>query len=102
MNINSFKHQMFDGGDCYINYISPVSKKFKYHIATLDFSSATSRYIYDKWEQSRLKNQVLPAEQVPVFCYDLDEFKIIDTTLVTSILPLNKVVRQPLDNQANP
>ena len=99
MNLNSFKHQMLDGGDCYINYISPVSKKFKYHIGTLDFSSATSAYIHAKWNYSKLKTQTLPPEQVPVFCYDLDEFKVIDTTLVTSILPLNKVVRQPLDNQ---
>ena len=100
MNVNSFKHQMQDAGDSYINYISPVSKKFKYHIATMDFTKASSPYIYFKWLASRLNSQSLEPGNIPVFCYDLDDFKVIDTGLVTSILPLNKVVRQPLDNQA--
>ena len=99
MNLNSFKHQMLEAGDSYINYISPVSRKFKYHIGTLDISLATSPYINSKWKYSKLNGQLLPAEQVVIFCYDLDDFKIIDSLLVTSILPLNKVVRQPLDNQ---
>ncbi len=87
---------MNEGGDCYINYISPVSKKQKYHVGTTNFSVATSPYIANK-----LKNYSLPRmdeNQVLVFCYDMDSFKPVDTSLVISILPTNKVIRQ-LDEQ---
>ncbi len=87
---------MNEGGDCYINYISPVSKKQKYHVGTVNFSALVSPYIAKKlneYTQPRMsENQVL------VFCYDMDTFKPVDATSVISVLPTNKVIRQ-LDEQ---
>jgi hypothetical protein len=93
MNKNAFLHSMNEGGDCYINYISPVSKKQKYHVGTTNFSPAISPYIAKK-----LASYVPPRmaeNQVLVFCYDMDTFKPVDTSLVISVLATNKVIRQP-------
>ena len=95
MNRNVFLHAMNEGGDCYINYISPVSKKFKYHVGTINFSKDTSPYIYNKLMSRKLSK--LPQSQEWVFCYDIDDFKPIELQHITSILALNKVVRQPLE-----
>jgi hypothetical protein len=97
MNKNAFLHSMNEGGDCYINYISPVSKKQKYHVGTTNFSTAVSPYIAEK-----LANFTAPRlqeNQVLVFCYDIDTFKPIDTTSVISILPTNKVIRQVMNER---
>ncbi len=88
---------MNEGGDCYINYISPVSKKQKYHVGTTNFSKSVSPYISDK-----LANFTVPKmteNQVLVFCYDIDGFKPVDTSLVISVLATNKVIRQPIDDK---
>jgi hypothetical protein len=97
MNKNAFLHSMNEGGDCYINYISPVSKKQKYHVGTINFSSVVSPYIAKK-----LENFVMPRmtdTQVLVFCYDIDGFKPVDTSTVISVLATNKVIRQPIDDK---
>ena len=83
---------MNEGGDCYINYISPVSKKQKYHVGTTNFSVATSPYIAEKFKT--FFHPRMNENQVLVFCYDIDTFKPIDTSLVISVLPTNKIIRQ--------
>ena len=87
---------MNEGGDCYINYISPVSKKPKYHVGTTNFSKSTSPYIAAKFEKAF--HPKMTDNQVLVFCYDIDGFKPVDTSTVTSILPTNKVIKQPSDD----
>jgi hypothetical protein len=93
MNKNAFLHSMNEGGDCYINYISPVSKKQKYHVGTTNFSAAISPYIAKKLDGYTWPK--MTDSQVLVFCYDMDTFKPVDTALVISVLPTNKVIRQP-------
>ena len=94
MNKKAFMHAMNEGGDCYINYISPVSKKFKYHVATINFSKEVSPYIHAK---SKVCSYKVQEGQELVFCYDLDDFKSIELSQVINIVPLNVVVRQPFN-----
>jgi len=95
MNKNAFIQEMKSGGDCYINYISPTAKKHKYHVGTTDFSESVSPYIASKLTKYTMPK--MSEHQVLVFCYDIDTFKPIDTTQVTSILAINKVIKQGLD-----
>jgi len=95
MNLNIFLHAMREGGDCYINYVSPISKKIKYHIGTNNFSREQSPYIASKLA-SRGKIS-LEDNQVLVFCYDLDDFKILELDQITSIQALNLTVKQPFN-----
>jgi hypothetical protein len=94
MNRTAFVNSLREHGDVYINYISSVSRKFKYHVATMDFRVETSPYIARKLAM-RTRSIKLEENQVLVFCYDLDDFKPINTTDVISVVALNQVVRQP-------
>lgn len=94
MNKESFINKLNNGGDCYVNYISPVSRKQKYHVATVDFRRGTSPYINNLLKNSRNAKATLAENQVLVFCYDLNDFKPIDTSSVTSVVPLNNVIKQ--------
>ena len=87
----AFVDTMKINGDSYINYVSAVSRKIKYHVATTDFRKETSPYIAAKLK--RFNKLKLKDNQVLIFCYDLDEFKPIDVTSVVSLLPLNAVVK---------
>lgn len=94
MNKESFINKLNNGGDCYVNYISPVSRKPKYHVATIDFRKDTSPYISGALKVSRNAKTTLEDNQVLVFCYDLNDFKPIDVYMVTSVVPLNSVIKQ--------
>lgn len=96
MNLNTFVSKMSEHGDCYINYISPVSKKPKYNIGTTNFSPRVSPYI-----AQRLENTAIPklgVNEVLVFCFDLDNFKVFDTSAITALVPLNAVIKQTIPN----
>ncbi len=94
MNLKTFLSSMNNGGDCYINYTSPVSKKFKYHVGTINFSKDTSPYIYKKYMANAGKLPRTSDTEVLVFCYDLDNFKVINLSDVNSVVPLNQTIRQ--------
>lgn len=94
MKHSEFVNRMYDSGDAYINYISPISKKLKYHIGTTDFSEKTSPYVANKWKAYQNKQEVNNTTVV-VFCWDLDEFKYINLSQVTFVIPLNQIIKQP-------
>lgn len=80
---------MREAGDAYVYFTSPISNKPKYHICTLELD--TCQYIIDKLA---VKNMPEPRDgYIRAFCWDLDDFKNIDVSLVTSITPLATVLR---------
>ena len=72
-------------GDAIITYRSENSKKLKYNVCTLDFSTP---YIQSK--KNRAKET---SDTLLLFCWDTDSFRQINITAVTSIQPLGTILR---------
>ena len=84
MQKEQIRNIIIKNGESIVNFRSIKSKKLKYVVCTTDFDNP---YIYSK---------KIPREQpdrILVFCWDSDTFKQLNTSLVTSIEPLNKVIR---------
>ena len=72
-------------GDAIITYRSKNSKKLKYNVCTLDF---TTPYIAGK------KNRAKETERtLMLFCWDTDSYRILDPKSVTSVQPLSSVLK---------
>ena len=72
-------------GDAIITYRSTNSKKLKYNVCTLDFSTP---YIQTK------KNRAKETDtNVLLFCWDTDSYRLLRPENVTSIVPLASVLR---------
>lgn len=91
MELNTFIQKMYEAGDAYVFFTTPVSKKTKYHICTIELNSAD--YIKDRADSKELKQ--LEKNQVQAFCWDLDTFKVLDVDLVTKVVPLSTVLKYP-------
>lgn len=93
MKLDIFLDKMNRAGDAYVYYVSPVSKKQKYHVCTLELD--TCEYI-----QNKLKARARMADplvgQVRAFCWDLDDFKIIDVSQVNNVVPLSSMLKQDI------
>tara|TARA_B110000014_G_C19866203_1_gene448589 strand:+ start:115 stop:381 length:267 start_codon:yes stop_codon:yes gene_type:complete len=72
-------------GDAIITYRSENSKKLKYNVCTLDFST---QYIRDK--KNRAKES---PETLLLFCWDTDSYRLLKPTNVTSVVPLASVLK---------
>ena len=72
-------------GDAVVTFRSENSKKLKYNVCTMDFSTA------------HIKNKNNRAKEVEgtllVFCWDTDTFKLIKYESVTSVLPLASILK---------
>ena len=72
-------------GDAIITYRSENSKKLKYNVCTLDFSTP---YIQGK------KNRAKETDSnVLLFCWDTDSYRLLRPDNITSIVPLASVLR---------
>ncbi len=72
-------------GDAIITYRSTNSKKLKYNVCTLDFSTP---YIQGK------KNRAKETDSnVLLFCWDTDSYRLLRPDNITSIVPLASVLR---------
>ena len=72
-------------GDAIITYRSTNSKKLKYNVCTLDFSTP---YIQSK------KNRAKETDSnVLLFCWDTDSYRLLRPDNITSIVPLASVLR---------
>jgi hypothetical protein len=96
MNKNTFIAKLLDAGDAYVNYMSTDSEKQKYYICTLNFKT---KYVRDKYFEkykvepptvSKLKKDV--TDKILCWCWDLNDFKSINTVKITSIVPLATVL----------
>jgi hypothetical protein len=72
-------------GDATITYRSQESKKLKYNVCTLDFSTD---YIKDKSNRARETE-----DTVLLFCWDSDSFRLIRPSSITSIVPLSNSLK---------
>jgi hypothetical protein len=72
-------------GDATITYRSQESKKLKYNVCTLDFST---NYIQSKSNRARETD-----DTVLLFCWDADAFRLIRPESITSIVPLSNSLR---------
>lgn len=72
-------------GDAIITYRSAHSKKLKYNVCTLDFSTP---YIQEK--RNRAKET---EETLLLFCWDTDSYRLLRPANVSSVVPLSSVLR---------
>ena len=72
-------------GDAIITYRSAHSKKLKYNVCTLDFSTP---YIKDK--RNRAKET---EETLLLFCWDTDSYRLLMPENVTNITPMNRIIK---------
>lgn len=91
MKLDIFFEKMNRAGDAYVYYTSPVSKKQKYHVCTLELDNCA--YIKEKLK-ARARTPDPQAGQVRAFCWDLDDFKIIDTSQVNNVVALSAMLKQ--------
>jgi hypothetical protein len=74
-----------DAGDAIITYKSPNSKKVKYNVCTVDF---TTPYIRDKSNRAKEDDDTLL-----MFCWDTDSFRLMKPDNVKSVVPLAAVLK---------
>ena len=72
-------------GDAIITYRSENSKKLKYNVCTLDFSTP---YIQTKKNRAKESDRTLL-----LFCWDTDSYRLLKPGNVTSVVPLSSVLK---------
>jgi hypothetical protein len=76
---------MDHAGDAVISYKSENSKKTKYNICTLDFSTP---YIQNK--NNRVKED---GTTLLMFCWDTDSYRLMKPENVVSVVPLSSILK---------
>ena len=85
MNKEALAKLVTEYGDAIITYRSENSKKLKYNVCTLDFSTP---YIRNK------KNRAKGSEgTLLLFCWDTDSYRLLKPENVTSVVPLSSVLQ---------
>ena len=72
-------------GDAIITYRSENSKKLKYNVCTLDFSTE-----YIKKKKIRAKES---KGTLLLFCWDTDSYRLLKPDNVTSVVPLSSILK---------
>ena len=72
-------------GDAIITYRSENSKKLKYNVCTLDFSTP---YIQSK--KNRAKES---SDTLLLFCWDTDSYRLLKPFNIASVVPLASVLK---------
>lgn len=72
-------------GDAIITYRSENSKKLKYNVCTLDFST---KYIKKKKNRAKESKGTLL-----LFCWDTDSYRLLKPDNVTSVVPLSSILK---------
>ena len=83
-----FLSKMDQAGDAVITYRSPVSKKLKYNVFTLELDSC--EYIKEKMQNKTIK---VKEGHILMFCWDTDSFRQINIEAVTRVQPLGSILR---------
>ena len=91
MTREEFIKTVMECGDAVITYKSTNSRKLKYNVCTLDFSTP---YIQKK------RNRARPTKDtVLLWCWDTDSYRLLRPDNVTSIVPLSKILRNERFNK---
>ena len=72
-------------GDAIITYRSENSKKLKYNVCTLDFSTP---YIQKKKNRAKETKDTLLF-----FCWDTDSYRLLRPSNVSSVVPLSSILK---------
>ena len=72
-------------GDAIITYKSENSKKLKYNVCTLDFSTP---YIQKKVNRAKESEGTLL-----LFCWDTDSYRLLKPANVKSVVPLSSILK---------
>ena len=85
MKKEEFIRQVEKCGEAIITYRSQNSRRLKYNVCTLNFDN---KYIQSK------RNRARPNErQVLLFCWDTDSYRLLMPENVTSIVPLQAILK---------
>ena len=85
MKKDEFIRQVEQCGDAIITYRSQNSRRLKYNVCTLNFDN---KYIQSK------RNRAKPNDkQVLLFCWDTDSYRLLMPENVTSIIPLQAILK---------
>ena len=90
MRKDDFTDNVKKCGDAIITYRSQNSRRLKYNVCTMNFDN---RYIQSKRNRAR-PNQ----HQVLLFCWDTDSYRLLIPENVTSIVPLQAILRNKNGN----
>ncbi len=85
MNKGDLAKLVTEYGDAIITYRSENSKKLKYNVCTLDFST---QYIQNKRNRAKESDRTLL-----LFCWDTDSYRLLKPENVTSVVPLSSVLK---------
>ena len=85
MNKEALAKLVTEYGDAIITYRSENSKKLKYNVCTLDFSTP---YIQNKKNRAKGSDGTLL-----LFCWDTDSYRLLKPENVTSVVPLSSVLQ---------
>ncbi len=85
MKKEELRKKVHKAGDAVITYKSPNSRKTKYNVCTIDFSTP---YIRDKKNRAQEDDSTLL-----MFCWDTDSFRLMKVDNVTSVVPLSSILR---------
>ena len=85
MTKDDFNKKLDEAGDAVITYRSKNSRRLKYNICTRDFSTT-----YIKEKKNRAKES---HDTVLLFCWDTDSYRLLMPKNVTSIVPLNRIIK---------
>ena len=85
MTKDEFNKKLDDAGDAVITYRSKNSRRLKYNICTQDFSTP-----YIKEKKNRAKES---KDNVLLFCWDTDSYRLLTPANVTSIVPLSAILK---------
>ena len=85
MDKEELRRLIEDAGDAIITYKSPNSKKVKYNVCTVDF---TTPYIRNKSNRAKEDDDTLL-----MFCWDTDSFRLMKPENVKSVVPLAAVLK---------
>ena len=85
MNKEELASLVTEYGDAIITYRSENSKKLKYNVCTLDF---TTPYVAGKKNRAKESDRTLL-----LFCWDTDSYRLLQPEHVTSIIPLQAILK---------
>ena len=85
MNKEALAKLVTEYGDAIITYRSENSKKLKYNVCTLDFSTP---YIQNKKNRAKGSDGTLL-----LFCWDTDSYRLLKPENVTSVVTLSSVLQ---------
>ena len=85
MEKNEFIERVRKCGDAIITYRSTNSRKLKYNVCTLDFSTPHIQKKHNRANETR--------DTVLLFCWDTDSYRLLRPANVTSIVPLNSILK---------